>query len=77
MLLSSHTARYLMKSLAAVRKGEPLAGLTAGLAYPIALGRATFGLTEPSAHRPSTDTDGDPGGGSAVVRDMNAKRVRY
>ena len=32
VLLSLQTARYLMKSLDAARRGEPLAGLTAGLA---------------------------------------------
>ena len=51
VLLSLQTARYLMKSLDAARKGEPLAGPTAGLAAlsdnsfsPLKNGRASLGL---------------------------------
>ena len=53
VLLSLQTARYLMKSLDAARKGEPLAGLTAGLAAlsdknfsPLKNGRESLGLPE-------------------------------
>ena len=53
VLLSLQTARYLMKSLAAAGKGEPLAGLTAGLAglsdpdfSPLKNGREMLSLPE-------------------------------
>ena len=56
VLLSLQTARYLMKSLDAARKGEPLAGLTAGLAAlsepnfsPLNNGRASLGLPDSAA----------------------------